>query len=140
METIKDRMQAYLSINKITDYKAEKDLCKPRGTWGKVKNPSANLIEAFVQFYSDINPAWLLTGEGSMLRGEQTTQPAPAASTTETELQAKYDELTADHNKLMCRFLSTSDRLNEQLEKNSVLEERIKELENKLNLYKNKAI
>lgn len=61
-------MQKYLDYKGITDYRVEKDLGKPKGSWRKVVNPTAELITLFYNTYSEINPTWLMTGEGEMIK------------------------------------------------------------------------
>lgn len=66
---VRDRMQEYLNYKGITAYRLEKDLGKTKGYWGKTKNPTAEFITLFVEKYNDVSEAWLLTGEGEMLKG-----------------------------------------------------------------------
>lgn len=65
---IKERISQYLNSKSISDYRFEKDLGLSKGYLNKAKNPSSDILMKMCGIYSDINPEWLLTGEGDMLK------------------------------------------------------------------------
>lgn len=61
-------MGAYQSFRNISDYAIEKNLGKSKGYWHTCKNPTAGIIQLFLETFPDISAEWLLRGEGDMLR------------------------------------------------------------------------
>ena len=78
-----DRFDNYMSFRGLNDNKVTRDLGLSVGRLGKSRQKnrdiSDNLIEKILNFYTDLNRTWLITGEGSMLN---TDSPVPTAVRT----------------------------------------------------------
>jgi phage repressor protein C with HTH and peptisase S24 domain len=84
---ITDRIDEYLKLKNISKNAFDQSIDASNGYIGKQISKGASIgsdvIQNIISTYKDINPAWLLTGEGTMLRagvGEQPKGPilAPA--------------------------------------------------------------
>lgn len=66
-----DRFDKYIKYKKLNDNKVTVSLGLSVGTLGKSRKEGRDLsqkvIEQILNFYTDINRVWLLTGEGEML-------------------------------------------------------------------------
>ncbi len=79
-ETKKDRLHRVMSALSLTDYRVYTDvpgitknmLVKLRN--GETKDASSGVLEPFCKHYRQVNPNWLLTGEGSMLLDSAATE------------------------------------------------------------------
>lgn len=73
-----DRFDKYMNLRGLNDNKVTVQLGLTIGIIGKSRKEgrdlSDNSIEQILNFYTDINRVWLLTGEGEMLRTEQKTE------------------------------------------------------------------
>ena len=82
MERVIDRFDVYMASAGLNDNKVTVQLNLSKGLIGKSRNKgrdlSRSLIEKILNCYTDLNPAWLYTGEGSMLQDE-TPQPSLVA-------------------------------------------------------------
>ena len=75
-KTKKDRLHKVMSALGLTDYRVYTDvpeitknmMVKLRN--GETKEASSGILEPFCKYYKQVNPIWLLTGEGSMLVDE----------------------------------------------------------------------
>lgn len=72
MERKIDRFDRYMKIKHLNDNKVTVNLSLSVGTLGKSRKEGRDLsdrvVEKILNYYEDINPAWLLAGEGSMLK------------------------------------------------------------------------
>lgn len=72
-----ERIKEYIDFKKITISAFEKSIGMSNASFGKsLKNGGAigtDKLENILIVYADINPIWLLTGEGSMLRSDGAT-------------------------------------------------------------------
>lgn len=109
MERVIDRFDAYMASAGLNDNKVTVHLNLSKGLIGKSRNQgrdlSRSLIEKILNFYKDLNPVWLLTGEGSMLNSGQQENPAegqPAAGSSLVEyLERKIKELERENADLL---------------------------------------
>lgn len=63
----------YKGINKTNFYK---EVGLSNGFLDKVKDVGASKLDLILNKYPEINPEWLLTGKGEMLKGEVRSTPA----------------------------------------------------------------
>ena len=71
-----------------------------------------------IKHYKDLNPEWLLSGEGSMLKEKQ----APQTNTPDD----KYLKLLEEHNKTL------KEQLKDKEEKEALYKEKIQELQQRM--------
>ena len=64
----KERIQEYLDYKGISTYKLECAIGKSRSYWANTKSISAVTVETILEIYDDFDPAWVITGKGSMLK------------------------------------------------------------------------
>lgn len=64
----KERIIKYLDIKGISKYRAEADLGWSNKSIANGRDISAERLGEFIRLYKDVNPEWLLSGEGKMLR------------------------------------------------------------------------
>lgn len=69
-----DRFDIYMKARELNDNKVTVQLGLSIGTLGKSRKEGRDLsdrvIEQILNFYTDLNKVWLLTGEGEMLKGD----------------------------------------------------------------------
>lgn len=123
MERIIDRFDVYMSSVGLNDNKVTVQLNLSKGLIGKSRNPGRDLsnkiVSQILETYTNLNKVWLLTGEGSMLLGEQEPEtPAPEQTTPNNSLidylQRKIAELESKVDKL-------NDEKAELLQENAIL-------------------
>lgn len=104
-----DRLLEYLSAKGISENKATFDCGLSKGLICQAKSGKADIgnkaVEKILATYDDLNRVWFLTGEGSMLLGEQEPEtPAPEQTTSNNSLidylQRKIAELESKVDKL----------------------------------------
>lgn len=126
---LKDRIKQYCSYVNIAISRFEKESGLSNGYFNQVKKrPSEDKLEGIFRAFPDINTAWLLTGEGEMLKApknpfSQMTERKLGESISEVimEMYTKgeiypasiYDKAIAEKNK----ELSARDRRIEELQR-----------------------
>ncbi len=82
-DIIVSRLQNYMATKKLSAWDIEKQSDLTRGVlFNAIKKNSgigSDKLAKIVAGYPDINPTWLLTGEGSMLLSEREKEVSPAA-------------------------------------------------------------
>lgn len=123
--TIQERILQYLEYKKVTPYKFCKDLEFPMGSLNKRGSIGTDKYLKIIKYYKDLNPEWLLSGEGPMLKEKQ----APQANTPDD----KYLQLLEEHNKTLKDQLRDKEAIiKEKEEKEALYKERIQELQQRM--------
>ena len=98
---MKDRLQQFMKAHQMTSTKLADQIGVQRSSISHIlsgrNNPSYDFIYKFLQHHPDINPKWLIMGEGSMYDREQQTsipfRDQPEASTPrESNIENKPDD------------------------------------------------
>ncbi len=76
---IQERISKYLEIKGITPYRFCKDLGFSMGYLDKKGAIGTDKYLKIIKYYSDLNPTWLLTGEGEMLKSSQNNKDSLTA-------------------------------------------------------------
>lgn len=118
--TIQERILQYLEYKKVTPYKFCKDLEFPMGSLNKRGSIGTDKYLKIIKYYKDLNPEWLLSGEGSMLKEKQEQK-----SQTNTP-DDKYLKLLEEHNKTL------KEQLKDKEEKEALYKEKIQELQQRM--------
>lgn len=118
--TIIERIIQYIDYKSITKYKFHKDLGFSNGFLDKNRSISSDNYAKILDYYPDINPDWLLTGNGQMLRSKGYDAPREEISVVN-----EPNEVYKTQN--------LNDKIKLQEETILFLRERILDLEAKLN-------
>lgn len=94
-KTRKDRLHKVMNALGLTDYRVYTDvpgitknmMVKLRN--GETKEASSGILEPFCKYYKQVNPIWLLTGEGSMLVDEENKE-VPVVTNEKTRGAVPY--------------------------------------------------
>lgn len=129
-----DRFYNYLAEKSLKPTNIEKELGLSNGYLSAQKKRNADMGEGvmnkIIDYFQDISPNWLLTGEGSMFRDSKTLnekEPSvlPISPAEESIIYKMYMEKDA--------------KVEELLKENGRLEERIKQLELQYNDLEHKS-
>lgn len=81
-----DRFDEYMKFKGLNDNKVTTQIGLSIGTLGKSRKPGRDLsdkvVEQILNFYTDLNNVWLLTGEGNMIK-KPTTQESNGNNNTQ---------------------------------------------------------
>lgn len=77
---IKQKILLFLAKKGITQYEFYQKTGITRGILGQNNGISEENISRFLAYYTEVSPEWLLTGQGEMLRPEQSTPTAVHAT------------------------------------------------------------
>ena len=117
-----ERIYQLIDYKKDSVYKISKEIGVSNGYFSKTKakngSVGGDIIEKIVNYYTDVNVEWLITGEGPMLKQEQKSQ-------TNTP-DDKYLKLLEEHNKTL------KEQLKDKEEKEALYKEKIQELQQRI--------
>ena len=117
-----ERIYQLIDYKKDSVYKISKEIGVSNGYFSKTKakngSVGGDIIEKIVNYYTDVNVEWLITGEGPMLKQEQKSQ-------TNTP-DDKYLKLLEEHNKTL------KEQLKDKEEKEALSKEKIQELQQRM--------
>lgn len=121
---ILERIKEYIDFKKIAISAFERSVGMSNASFGKsLKNGGAigtDKLENILIVYTDINPIWLLTGEGSMLRDNKNPEERKGGSTLISPVEES----------IIYRMYKEKDEENKTLiEEIGGLKERIRQLE-----------
>lgn len=126
------RIFKYLEYKKIAPTRAEREVGVSNGYLGVQLKKEGDIGEGqlckFIEYYRDINPLWLLTGEGSMIKEDNICgNQVPEAIVEYTQerksenwLHEKIDNLMEDNSRnsrSIEKMVDTADRNSRMLEK-----------------------
>lgn len=118
--TIQERILQVIENKEITPYRFCKDLGLSMGYLDKRGSIGTDKYLKIIEYLPEINPEWLLTGEGNMLK----------KSTPSQEVQEVHDDKYTASLEKQVALLEKNNALQE--EKIAGLEKTIKELKNNL--------
>lgn len=93
METFKERLLHVLDYKNISQYALEKRLNLSKGYMNKLNDPVLSKVVKILHYFPDLNPMWLLLGEGTMIKTATQTQ-APAITNN------SHNHVEGDNNKV----------------------------------------
>ena len=132
-----ERFDKYMAFKGLNDNKVTVDLELSNGTIGKSRKNGRDLsdrvIEQILNFYTDLNKVWLLTGEGEMLnktihqeaKGDNNTQVAGNGNNVNVTTTSLLEELAAQRK--------LTEKAQEQLSKAQEQIDRLLSIIEKLN-------
>ena len=132
-----ERFDKYMAFKGLNDNKVTVDLGLSNGTIGKSRKNGRDLsdrvIEQILNFYTDLNKVWLLTGEGEMLnktihqeaKGDNNTQVAGIGNNVNVTTTSLLEELAAQRK--------LTEKAQEQLSKAQEQIDRLLSIIEKLN-------
>jgi len=117
MERIIDRLDTYMNYSKLNDNKITVQLGLSVGLIGKSRLEGHDLgkktIEKVLNFYTDLNRAWLLSGYGEMLNITEDKGNELHEDNFNYNLNFE-DKAFKSQNKMIDNLLKMVDRLNEE--------------------------
>lgn len=127
------RLKQFIDYKSISIREFSKRAGISHGLLRQVKAIGSDKLENILSVYTDLNPEWLLTGRGEMLKSEtlETTSDKSSVSSPEMDRDCKtkmLKERLADKDHIIKGLESHMSSKDQVIE---VLTARIKELENK---------
>lgn len=112
MENLKDRLKGIIAEKGTSISKLEISLNLPNAFISKyIKGDKSDLgqktLEKIIKLYPDINPTWLLTGEGQMVLGEEKPEKQPISLLLSTAEILPMKALAGD---LITEFLHPKEK------------------------------
>jgi hypothetical protein len=87
----RERIVQFVDYKKISKNKFYKETGLSNGFLDKNNHPGADKLERIIYAYPDINPEWLLTGKGEMLRSKEAVTIAGDGNVTNTGNNARIN-------------------------------------------------
>lgn len=114
-----DRLDKYIEYKKINDNQITVNCGLSQGLLTKARTGKSDLgkksIEKILNYYQDLNYAWLLTGEGEMVKSVNPQSYAKQSSTLHEHAESYYSQasgsgVTTDLLNNISRMIQTNER------------------------------
>lgn len=126
---ILQRLKQFIDVKGLTIASFEKSIGMSNASFGKsLKNNGAigsDKLENILSVYSEINPIWLLTGQGEMLTGVPTSVSAPQEADN-SFLYNMYKEEKAENKELIEQVGALKQTIRQLEEKIAGLQQNIR--------------
>ena len=122
--TSRDRIIQFVEYKKISKNKFYKETGLSNGFLDKNNHPGADKLEQIIYTYPNINPEWLLTGKGEMLRNAEPVARQPA-----NEERVSLIEMIKQQAEQIGELRAENKHKNEQI---SLLKDENEHLKNKI--------
>lgn len=88
----KERILEYLDKKGITKYECYKNTGMSRSVLSQPSGMTEDNLLRFLAYYKDVNPTWLITGEGNMLKEEKEERPQALKLKIANDAVTKFEE------------------------------------------------
>lgn len=88
----KERILEYLEKKDISKYECYKNTGMSRSVLSQPSGMTEDNLLRFLAYYTDINPTWLITGEGNMLKEEKKESSQSEKLKKASEAMTKYED------------------------------------------------
>ena len=99
---MKDRIKQFMLDKGMTQKALAAELCISEATLTGIftgrTRPTVNIIDAFHQFFPEVNMYWLMYGEGEMYSSSAASSASSEGSSCESENSASASSSTASHS------------------------------------------
>lgn len=115
---IKKNILQFLEIKKVSKYEFYQKTGISNGVLSQNNGLSEENTLKFLSYYKEINPEWLLTGKGPMLKNmsiDEVNETLPIYSNV--DYKEKYYELLEENRELRLKMERIEDKHNIELEK-----------------------
>lgn len=118
---IKQKILLYLDSIGVSQYDFYKKTGVTRGVLGQNNGISEDNLSRFLAYYPEVNPIWLLTGQGEMLLKEQPSTPVEIPASDNNEASVYYK-----------MYKEKDEEVKAQAKEIGALEQKVKTLEEKI--------
>lgn len=123
-QTVKERLKTFIEYKKLSIREFERTCGLSYGFVGNMKNSmQPDKMMNIAHCFPELNPGWVMTGEGDMLRpsntqnvygGEKITQTGNINEIESDALMCALNEIS-EMRKLLDRAIATNERTNDRL-------------------------
>ena len=130
------RVIQFIEYKKISKYKFYRETGLSNGFLDKGENMGSDKCEKIIYTYPEINPEWLLTGQGPMLKEDAPKQPEvksePHQAAPDTDLYYKmYKEEKAENRELIEEIGALKQQIRALKIENRALSQKVEDLRGK---------
>lgn len=122
---IKKNILQYLKLKDITMYEFYKKTGITRGVLSQNNGMSEENTTKILAYFQEINPEWLLTGKGSMLKSEDCNKIQEDEISNNVDYKEKYINIIEENRELRIDIINKEKQIQELKETTEKLKEKI---------------
>lgn len=122
---IKKNILQYLKLKDITMYEFYKKTGITRGVLSQNNGMSEENTTKILAYFQEINPEWLLTGKGSMLKSEDCNKIQEDETSNNVDYKEKYINIIEENRELRIDIINKEKQIQELKETTEKLKEKI---------------